>query len=260
MAYVSELCGSKLRAKLSSEMNESAAAPVFSTFAEKQLQKMGWKEGGGLGKDGSGISTHIRVKKREENIGIGQEKKKVEAAGDTWWSNSLESTLARLHAKNANGSDNKKNKKKRKTPKRPPTDEELFAATGGARFGMRAQRRAEGKWKRTELCPELKRSEENVVMEWNGLGKAKVVSSANVKINDNKQSPAPNESAIVMNNPEIRNQTDFDLNSRREEFEEDNEKVQKKDKKKKSKKGKKNKRKISEADDKKDKKKKRKVR
>ena len=57
------------------------------------------------------------------------------------------------------------------------TDEELFAATGGARFGMRAQRRAEGKWKRTESGTELTELEKTAKssMEWNGRGNAKVV-------------------------------------------------------------------------------------
>ena len=42
------------------------------------------------------------------------------------------------------------------------TDEELFQATGLARFGMRAQRRAEGKWKRTGLTAIFVQMEQEV--------------------------------------------------------------------------------------------------
>ena len=70
MAYTSTLSGKKLMNHLSSTLNESAAAPI-SSFAEKQLQKMGWSKGEGLGKDGTGISTHIKVKKREEGSALG---------------------------------------------------------------------------------------------------------------------------------------------------------------------------------------------
>lgn len=59
------------------------------------------------------------------------------------------------------------------------TDEELFIATGGARFGMRSQRRAEGKWQRTEKSEELKNWELKTKnqFEWDGLGKASIVLS-----------------------------------------------------------------------------------
>ena len=39
-------------------------------FAYTMLKKMGWDEGKGLGAKESGISTHIRVKKREDGIGV----------------------------------------------------------------------------------------------------------------------------------------------------------------------------------------------
>eukprot|EP00976_Prorocentrum_cordatum_P056924 1148529-Prorocentrum_minimum.AAC.4 len=37
----------------------------------KMLQKLGWSEGKGLGANEDGIATHVRVKKRRENTGIG---------------------------------------------------------------------------------------------------------------------------------------------------------------------------------------------
>lgn len=37
----------------------------------KLLASMGWKEGEGLGAEGQGIKSHIRVKKNFENWGVG---------------------------------------------------------------------------------------------------------------------------------------------------------------------------------------------
>ena len=40
-----------------------------SAFGKKILEKFGWKEGEGLGKNKSGITDVIQVKRREENKG-----------------------------------------------------------------------------------------------------------------------------------------------------------------------------------------------
>ena len=47
----------------------------MSTFAQRQLEKMGWKAGEGLGKDGSGVKTFLKVEKRASGLvaGIGHE-------------------------------------------------------------------------------------------------------------------------------------------------------------------------------------------
>ncbi len=195
MAYAADLCGSKLKAKLSSTLNEASAAPISSSsFAAKQMAKMGWKEGTGLGKKRDGIISHIKVKKREENMGLGVEKERTRKLGKEgmWWSSNVSETLMKLQMQNL--SDKKKSKKSKKDKKdkskaskkkkktkeitmKVYTDEELFEATGGARFGMRAQRRAEGKWQRTESSQHLKEWEDEVKnkIEWNGLGSAKVL-------------------------------------------------------------------------------------
>jgi Pin2-interacting protein X1 len=138
--------GSKLRRQRGSMMRESVSAPV-STFARTQLERMGWTEGTGLGKRQDGITTHIKVKQRKEASGIGSEQ--VAAAvqqqqvQDLWWLDSLGSTLAKLGGGGGNIKDNAQ-------PRRV-TDEELFVATGGARFGMRAGKtRNLDKWKRVD--------------------------------------------------------------------------------------------------------------
>jgi len=175
MSYAHELCGSKLRSKLGSSLNESASQGISSdSFAARQMAKMGWVEGTGLGKGRNGVKTHIKVTKREENVGLGKEKELAIEMSNTWWKNSVSSTLERLQQANKK---NKKNdsKKSKKKSKRNYTDEELFEATGGARFGMRAQRRAEGKWKRTEGISLETEIETKKKMEWNGLGEAKLI-------------------------------------------------------------------------------------
>merc|ERR1719330_2243567 len=71
----------------------------------------------------------------------------------------------------------RKEKKRKKEIKQFYTDEELFVATGGARFGMRARRKQEGKWARAEsaVCAN-EEAKAKAAMEWDGTGKAKFVS------------------------------------------------------------------------------------
>lgn len=156
MAYTA-LSGSKLRAKLGSSLNESASAPT-SVFAKKQLEKMGWSEGSGLGKNGQGIHTHIKVKKRATDVGLGHSDLPKHDENQ-WWADTCGDTLSRLSG----------NKKK------PMTDQDLFQATGGARFGMRAQRKQTGKWARAEKKDSKAEEEALTQVEWNGTGQAKVV-------------------------------------------------------------------------------------
>ena len=145
--------GSKLRQHYQANFREHVSAPT-SAFAKKQLEKMGWSEGTGLGKKRDGITTHIKVKKRKDGLGLGSSEKPDivqanEAAGE-WWKDGLGATLARL-------SNNKKKKKSKKEKKKGKTytDEELFQATGGTRFGMRAGITNNlHKWVRTENSDE----------------------------------------------------------------------------------------------------------
>jgi len=133
------------------------------------------------------MKTHIRVKQRAEDEGIGHEKVKVEQASTNWWQGAVNDTLAKLN-QSGSSSSSKKSKKSKKDKSRKKkskkvaqiktyTDEELFVATGGARFGMRAQRKQEGKWARAENG--ISQEEELSAMaavEWNGTGKAKFAS------------------------------------------------------------------------------------
>ncbi|CAE6968553.1 Gpatch4 [Symbiodinium sp. KB8] len=99
-----------------------------SSFAKKMMAKFGWEEGMGLGKGNDGITTHVVVNKKDESEGIGFNKQ--ENWTDQWWF----SSYAGLH--------------------KVPTDEELFAACGGRRLGMRARGDQSGKWERAEATVE----------------------------------------------------------------------------------------------------------
>jgi Pin2-interacting protein X1 len=160
-----QLVGSKLRQQHMSSFREHVSAPT-SEFAKKQLEKMGWSVGTGLGKKRNGITSHIKVKKRKDQLGLGgSDKPDVERVlgNSEWWKDSLGGTLARLGSSSSKSSKSKsKSKKKDKKKKEKDnktdtkkhkqyTDEELFQATGGARFGMRAApTRNVNKWIRTE--------------------------------------------------------------------------------------------------------------
>jgi Pin2-interacting protein X1 len=65
------------------------------------MQKMGWSEGKGLGKNEDGMAGHVHVKKRsdlEENLGLGAS---IDGTGNAGWSKTasgLNDILAQLNA------------------------------------------------------------------------------------------------------------------------------------------------------------------
>jgi Pin2-interacting protein X1 len=153
MGDISMLLGKKTLAKLGSQMNDNAGSKP-SNFAMRQMEKMGWTEGKGLGKNESGIAEHIKITKREDAAGLGTEALKTEAmeASESWWHDAFTVNLKKITAKHEKKS---KSSKKRKAEEvevsdKPPSYDELFKATGGARLGMRARADQKGKIKRTE--------------------------------------------------------------------------------------------------------------
>ncbi|KAF1791061.1 G-patch domain [Phytophthora cactorum] len=151
-AAVLPLVGKKLMSKLGGMANESAAAEV-SDFARRQMEKMGWSAGKGLGKNEQGVKSHVKVKRREELQGVGAEKQEVKEQANQWWYNVYDQREEK----------EKKRKRDQKTLNgqkfRIPTDEELFAATGGKLFGRRAYGSCNGKLKRDEM--QLKKSKKH---------------------------------------------------------------------------------------------------
>lgn len=153
---ISLLLNKKTVMKMGSQMNENAGSKP-SSFALKQMEKMGWTEGKGLGKTESGISKHITIVKREESSGLGSEavEARATAASENWWHDAFASNLKLMKIKH--GKKSKSGSKKRKLDgddeeknEAPPSYDDLFKATGGARLGMRARADQKGKLKRTE--------------------------------------------------------------------------------------------------------------
>lgn len=89
-------------------------------FGLKMLQKMGWTEGKGLGKNEDGVSEHVKVSKKSNNLGLGATRDMTGAAG---WNNTAVSFNGVLEAlgkaygtgvSDQNGAKRKKEKKKAK--------------------------------------------------------------------------------------------------------------------------------------------------
>ncbi len=81
-------------------------------FGYKMLQKMGWKEEKGLGKNEDGIANSIKVKKRDATLGLGVQK---DEAGNHGWGSTVNSFNQVLNILNEQyGEENKKQKKSKK--------------------------------------------------------------------------------------------------------------------------------------------------
>lgn len=144
---------------LSKKLNENVGSSI-SQFARKQMEKMGWTEGKGLGKLEDGISKHIVVDMKQDTIGIiSKEEKKLEINANEeqteWWKDAFKNNSKKFKKKKDKKDKKDKKSKKDKRDKEDssslyPSYDELFKATGGARLGMRARMKQVGKIKRTE--------------------------------------------------------------------------------------------------------------
>ena len=153
MRYV----GRKTMRKLQSRSNEHfTEAPDKDSFGRAMMERMGWSEGKGVGKNEDGMKTHIRAEKRGAE-GLGADKGNAKFEGDNAKSCIEDGWYLKVFDKNKKKKKKKKSKsKKRKRdsssdsdgegeaesekagPPTIPTDAELFAATGGAMLGRRA--------------------------------------------------------------------------------------------------------------------------
>lgn len=78
----------KTLTNLGSVMNEHAASKP-SDWARKMLMKQGWSEGQGLGKNASGMKSHIKVEQKKDTRALGY-KPDQHSWADQWWLSSFD--------------------------------------------------------------------------------------------------------------------------------------------------------------------------
>lgn len=88
-----------------------------SSFGQKMLLKMGWKQGNGLGKNQQGTSTNLRAVRREENLGIGAKTDLLGDEGFSVTSRNFHGVLAALQAEHGDSSKSSSKDKKKKKKK-----------------------------------------------------------------------------------------------------------------------------------------------
>ena len=84
-----------------------------SRFGYKFLSKFGWSEEKGLGKNETGIISAVKIKRREDEVGLGMEKL-TDGAGNRGWNqttNGFNSVLASLKSEYGSQKKVKKSKK-----------------------------------------------------------------------------------------------------------------------------------------------------
>ena len=143
----------KTAATLGLSIHDGVGSKV-SIFARRQMEKMGWEEGKGLGKNETGISKHIKAVKRDDSSGLGLESVEAAVVNENWWHDAFSKQLKTFQTTKRNSKSKKEKSKKKDTSddaEKPPSYADLFAATGGARLGMRARANQKGKILRTEI-------------------------------------------------------------------------------------------------------------
>jgi Pin2-interacting protein X1 len=84
-------------------------------FGFRMLQKMGWKEDKGLGKNEEGMTESVKVKRRGENEGLGTTK---DQAGANGWTKTVSGFSAVLEMLNSSGAKSDPKIKKLKKSKK----------------------------------------------------------------------------------------------------------------------------------------------
>ena len=108
-----------------------------NAFGFKMLQKMGWKENTGLGKEQIGKVDVIRVKKREEGLGLGMES--ISNRANNNWGSTATSFNSVLDALKASYVDPKQEKKdlKKKIKKDKKNKDKNTVAPNAVVVGMK---------------------------------------------------------------------------------------------------------------------------
>ncbi|KAJ1567092.1 hypothetical protein HK096_010989 [Nowakowskiella sp. JEL0078] len=103
------LAGEKRKQRIQVDPRNKNWTDDKSKFGFKMLEKMGWQEGKGLGRNEDGQTEHVKVRLKKDSLGIGADKKTV----DNWLGNN-DAFSALLQSMNDRMSGDAENSKKRK--------------------------------------------------------------------------------------------------------------------------------------------------
>jgi hypothetical protein len=141
------LLSRKTKGAMGGFLNEEVASkPSESDFGRRMLAKFGWKEGQGLGKNGTGMAEHIRVKRREDGVGLGADKK---PSDNMWAAPPMASAAGGCSSDDEDDGSIDGGATQRSGGSAGGvvpglSDQDLFKACGGVRLGMRAHAGASG--------------------------------------------------------------------------------------------------------------------
>lgn len=78
-------------------VSSCSSIPFSSNIGVNLLQKMGWKEGRGLGKEGVGVQECIQVKKKSDNLGLGATVSRDSSQDwSDWWNDAYNDVATKL--------------------------------------------------------------------------------------------------------------------------------------------------------------------
>ncbi len=117
------LAGPKQKQRLGYDPQNTSWSNDTSKFGYKMLEKMGWKEGKGLGANEDGAHEHVKVKFKQDALGVGADARSI----DNWMENAFafDDILKNLNAKQ----DDKTNTVRAQAVEstmNPKADEQLF--------------------------------------------------------------------------------------------------------------------------------------
>lgn len=98
-------------------------------FGYKFLSKFGWSEEKGLGKNETGITSAVKIKRREDELGLGMEKM-TDGAGNKGWNqttNGFNAVLESLKSEYGSKGGDKSSKKAKKDKKKDKNDKKKSA-------------------------------------------------------------------------------------------------------------------------------------
>ncbi|ORX61537.1 G-patch-domain-containing protein [Hesseltinella vesiculosa] len=118
------LAGQKERQRISSDPNNLNWSNDTSKFGFRMMAKMGWAPGKGLGANEDGSQDHVKIRLKDDNLGLGAKKNQ----SDNWLGNTdaFSRLLADLNSNNNsdNDSNNDQDSKKRKAESDSDDDDE----------------------------------------------------------------------------------------------------------------------------------------